>query len=97
MNEKQLEQKLTKAVKQRGGQAWKLTSPGLAGAPDRLILLPKGRHGFIETKTTGQKPRPIQTKRHQDLKQLGHPTYVIDHPNQIKETLDAIQTTQLPD
>ena len=48
MNEKQIENKLTMAVKKTGGIAPKLVCPGFAGMPDRLILLPDGHVGFAE-------------------------------------------------
>ena len=46
MIEKQIENKLTMAVKKNGGIALKLVCPSFAGMPDRLILLPDGHIGF---------------------------------------------------
>ena len=40
MRERQIEQNLAKAVKEAGGIAPKFTSPGFAGMPDRLVLMP---------------------------------------------------------
>ena len=45
MIEKQIENKLTMAVKKNGGIALKLVCPSFAGMPDRLILLPDGHIG----------------------------------------------------
>ena len=53
MREKFVEQKLVRAVKAMGGIAPKFTSPGMAGMPDRLILLPDGKMGFVELKAFG--------------------------------------------
>lgn len=39
MREKIIEEKLTKAVRQKGGVCWKFTSPGTAGVPDRIVLI----------------------------------------------------------
>ena len=50
MREKAIEQKLVKAVRARGGIAPKFVSPGFSGVPDRLILLPDGKCGFVEVK-----------------------------------------------
>ena len=50
MREKEVEQSLVLAVKKKGGLALKFVSPGLSGVPDRLILMPNGRLGFIELK-----------------------------------------------
>ena len=55
MREKDVEQKLVKAVKLAGGLCIKFTSPGFDGAPDRLVLLPFGRIAFIELKVPGKK------------------------------------------
>lgn len=96
MREKEVEQKFTHAIKQAGGKALKLTSPNLAGVPDRLILMPEGRAAFAELKAPGKKPRPLQTRRIQQLAALGYTTYVIDHPDQIPGVINALQTTPVP-
>ena len=58
MIEKQIENKLTMAVKKNGGIALKLVCPSFAGMPDRLILLPDGHIGFAELKAPRQKATP---------------------------------------
>ena len=78
MREKIIEEKLTKAVKQKGGVCWKFMSPGTAGVPDRIILMPKGHIAFVEVKTPGEKPRPLQLSRHRLLRRLGFQVYVLD-------------------
>lgn len=93
MLERTIENKLRKATKQAGGIALKFTSPGLAGVPDRLIILPPGRYAFIEVKRPGTKPRPLQKTRHTQLKKLGCHIYIIDHPDQIPGIIHEIQTT----
>ncbi len=91
MREKVLEQKLVKAVKAAGGIAPKFISPGLAGMPDRLVLLPEGKIAFIEVKGYGIKPRPLQIKRHGMLRQLGFKVYVLDEQRRIGGILNEIQ------
>lgn len=62
MIEKQIENKLTMAVKKNGGIALKLVCPSFAGMPDRLILLPDGHIGFAELKAPGKTtPSPALT------------------------------------
>ena len=78
MREKQIEQQLVKTVKAQGGICPKLVSPGFDGMPDRMVLLPGGRIGFVEVKAPGQKPRPLQTRRHGQLSALGFKVYVLD-------------------
>ena len=97
MREKTVEAKLVRAVKAAGGICPKLVSPGMAGMPDRLVLLPDGKMGFVEVKAPGEKPRPLQTARHQILRWLGYRVYVLDNPEEIRGIIDEIQTTQISD
>ena len=93
MREKTIEQHLVKAVKNSGGIAPKLVSPGFDGMPDRLVLLPGGKIGFVEVKAPGKEPRPLQVARHELLRRLGFKVFVLDNPEQIGGILDAIRTT----
>ena len=92
MREKQIEQKLTLMVKAAGGIAPKFVSPGFAGMPDRLVLLPGGVFAFAELKAPGMKPRALQVARHEMLRRLGFKVYVIDGTEQIGEMLNELQT-----
>ena len=93
MTEKQIEQKLVKAVKAKGGLAPKFVSPGFDGVPDRIVLLPRGRIAFIELKAKGRKMRPLQVRRKRQLESLGFSVYCIDSPEQIGGLLDEIQSS----
>ena len=93
MREKIIEQHLVKAVKNSGGIAPKLVCPGFDGMPDRLVLLPGGKIGFVEVKAPGKEPRPLQVARHGLLRRLGFKVYVLDEQRQIEVILDEIQTT----
>ena len=92
MREKQVEQKLVRAVKARGGICPKFVSPGFDGMPDRIVLLPGGRMAFVEVKAPGKAPRPLQEARHRLLRQLGFKVYVLDDEDQIGGILDEICT-----
>ena len=92
MREKTIEQHLVKAVKNSGGIAPKLVSPGFDGMPDRLVLLPGGKIGFVEVKAPGKEPRPLQVARHGLLRRLGFKVYGLDDPEQIGGILDEIRT-----
>ena len=91
MTEKQVEQKMVKAVKACGGHCIKWVAPGWNGAPDRIVLLPGARIGFVEVKRPGQKPRAIQAVRHRQLKELGFDVFVLDEPEQIPGILQQIR------
>ena len=90
MREKHIEKELAARTKAMGGIAPKFTSPGFDGMPDRLVLLPHGRMGFVELKAQGRKPRPLQLARHRLLQRLGFKVYVIDEINQIDSVLEDI-------
>jgi len=90
MREKEIEQLLRRAVLKRGGLCLKFISPGWSGAPDRLVLLPEGRMGFIEVKAPGKKPRPLQAARMRILRGLGFYAGALDDMNRIEEMLDDI-------
>ena len=47
MREKEIENDLINKAKKRGGIALKFTSPGYDGVPDRLVLLPNSKMGFV--------------------------------------------------
>lgn len=93
MREKEIEKKLVSAVKMLGGICPKFTSPGFDGMPDRLVLLPNRKFGFVEVKTSGRKPRPLQVARHKLLRKLGFQVYVLDDMNQIGGILNEIQSS----
>lgn len=88
MREKQIEQRLVKAVKAQNGMCPKLVSPGTDGMPDRMVLLPDGKLSFVEVKAPGEKPRPLQIRRHEQLRQLGFRVAVLDDPEQIPRLLE---------
>lgn len=90
MREKIIEKELVRAVKDKGGIAPKFTSPGFDGMPDRLVLLPGGRMGFVELKAPGKKPSALQLARHRLFRRLGFKVYVIDEINQIDSVLEEI-------
>ena len=91
MREKVIEQRLVKEVKARGGLCLKWVSPGFAGVPDRIILLPHGKIAFAEIKAPGEVPRPLQASRHRLLRRLGAKVFVIDRPEQIGGILDEME------
>ena len=90
MRERDIEGKLAKVVRQLGGMCPKLVCPGFDGMPDRLVLLPGGSIAFVEVKAPGRKPRPLQEKRHKQLRELGFPVYVLDDPEQIPEIMNEV-------
>ena len=69
----------------------KFTPTNWVGAPDRLVVLPKGKVGFVEVKVPGQRARPLQAARHRQLRKLGCYVATLDDPSQISTILDEIE------
>lgn len=90
MLENRVEQALRKATIKRGGYCWKWVAPGMAGVPDRIVMLPGGKVGFVECKAPGGKPRPQQVARMDQLKELGLKVFVLDCLEDVEVVLDAI-------
>lgn len=92
MREVLIERKLITAVKKRGGICPKWVCPGCDGMPDRIVLLPEMKIGFVEVKAPGEQPRPLQLARHRLLKKLGFLVFVLEDPQQIGGILDEIRS-----
>ncbi len=90
MKERDIERKLVMETVRRRGVALKFVSPGCIGVPDRIVMLPDGKMGFVELKAPGKKPRPIQVRRIQQMRKMGFKVFVIDGVEQICSVLDAI-------
>ena len=93
MREKTVERTLVKAVQDSGGLALKFVSPGMAGVPDRLVLFKGGKVAFCEVKAPGEKPRPLQNHRIEQLQDLGFRVYVVDSEVQIGGMICEIQSS----
>ena len=71
MLERELEKIFTKEIKRAGGKAYKFTSPGNSGVPDRIVILPKGKVIFVEMKTSTGHTTPNQDAQISKLRDLG--------------------------
>lgn len=91
VSEHMIEQHLVNEVKKQGGWAPKFVSPGTNGMPDRIVLMPGGNLAFVELKAPGEKPRPLQVYRHQQLRDLGFQVFVMDDFDQTQMIIDAIR------
>lgn len=89
-SEKLVERKLVELVKVNNGVCIKLLCDQLIGLPDRLCLFPNHKMAFVETKTTGQKPRRIQDYMHKKLRALGFRVEVIDSIEGVEQFINSI-------
>lgn len=78
MLERRIEQRLCDNAKRAGGLAIKWVAPAMAGVPDRIVFLPKGRIIFVELKAPGMQPTALQQRIHKMLTDLGADVRVID-------------------
>lgn len=89
-SEKVVERKLVELVKINGGMCIKLLCDQLIGLPDRMCLFPGHKIVFVELKTTGQKPKRIQTYMHNKLRTLGFRVEIIDTVESVVNFIDDI-------
>ena len=89
-SEKALERNLNKEVKALGGWSIKILSNFITGLPDRLVLI-NGRAYFVEVKSEGKKPSPIQRVVHKKLEVLGFPVSVIDTTEKLNNFIKEIR------
>lgn len=90
-SEKVFERTMSKYVESKGGMAIKLLSQFINGLPDRMYLLPGGTAIFVEFKSTGCKPRPIQCVILDRIAALGFNVRVVSNPEEyddLKELID---------
>ena len=85
MLESKIEKKLVSLVRRSGGECLKFVSPGNAGVPDRIVMMPHGKIHFVELKAPGEKPRPLQVVIHEEFAAMGFRVEVID-------TLEGVET-----
>lgn len=77
MLEKDIEKKLAIEIKKLGGRAYKFVSPGNAGVPDRIVVLPNGKLVFVELKTEKGKLTALQECQIRRLADLGQHVEVL--------------------
>lgn len=77
MLERDIEKILVNHVKRLGGRAYKWVSPGNAGVPDRIVILPGRPPVFIELKTEKGSPTALQEVQIDRLIHLGQDVRVL--------------------
>jgi len=92
MLESKIEKELRLKVKAIGGKAYKFSSPGNNGLPDRIVLY-KGQCYFVETKKTKEKLRPLQEAVKRQFLKLGFDIYKVDSVEKVGEFIDEICTS----
>lgn len=77
MRERDIEDWLRRRIEDAGGIAFKFTSTGNDGVPDRIAILPGGQIWFIELKAVSGKLSALQRWQIERMKKLGARAAVI--------------------
>lgn len=85
--ESDVEKFLRDEVKKLGGRAYKWTSPGNDGVPDRIVIFPGKAPVFVELKTETGKLTALQKVQIKRLKDLGQDVLVLHGLEEVKEFL----------
>lgn len=96
-SEKAIEKYLVSQVRKMGGLALKYTNSNEAGYPDRIVVT-NGSTFWVELKSKGEKPRPLQEHCIEKLRSLGQRVYVADSREMVDLILEkehAVQSTPL--
>lgn len=88
--ERSIERYLCRRVKKIGGYAMKITSPGLAGVPDRLVLF-NGLAVFVELKAPAGKLSDRQAAVHRILQGYGFPVSVVHNYDEVNRLVNEIE------
>ena len=90
LSESQLEENLCKKIKKLGGMALKFMSPGRAGVPDRIILMPGGKIYFVEMKSSNGPVNPIQEYIFEKFEELGFKVHILNSEQTIENFLKKV-------
>ena len=95
IKERDVERYFKAQLEKRGALVFKFVSPGQTGVPDRVVLLPGGRVVFAEMKAPGEKPRPLQRAVFARMARAGHPVYIIDSREAVKEFMEEVMPNEV--
>lgn len=85
MLEKDIEKLFRDEIKKAGGKAYKFTSPGNDGVPDRIVMLPGGRIVFVELKTDTGKLSRLQELQRRQIAELGQTVRVLHGLSEVRD------------
>lgn len=96
--EKEIEAYLVSSIRKAGGLAWKFTSPGTRGVPDRWCVL-NGQQFFVEVKRPDARKRKnekLQEHRARQLTEQGCAVYRIGTKKAVDLLIKWLQIGHLP-
>lgn len=90
MKESQIEARLVKLVRSRGGLCYKFVSPSNPGVPDRIVITPDGRVIFVELKTEIGSLQRIQAWQLEEMRKRGADVRVVKGLEQVKSFVEEV-------
>lgn len=90
MRERDIEKHLVDGVKKLGGRAYKWTSPGNDGVPDRIVILPGRPPIFVELKTDRGRLTALQNVQIGRLRDLGQDVRVLYGTDGVSRFLEEV-------
>lgn len=90
MIENDVEKYLVGRIAKIGGLVWKLTSPGISGVPDRIVIY-HGKLYFVEMKRPGSKMRKLQEYRRKELGGQGFGVICLDSKKRVDIFIDEMK------
>lgn len=89
--ESKVERLLVEGARELGGMALKFISPGRAGVPDRLVVLPNGVVHFVELKADGGALSKQQERMIAKLREIGQTVLVLYGEQEVRHYLDNLR------
>ncbi|WP_313994034.1 VRR-NUC domain-containing protein [uncultured Selenomonas sp.] len=91
MKERDIEALLRDGVKQLGGKAYKWVSPGNAGVPDRIVILPGGKVIFVELKQENGQLTRLQKIQQDTLRAMGAAAVTLYGADEVRMYLEELK------
>lgn len=90
-SESQIERHLFNEIRKLNGIAYKFTSPGHAGVPDRIVLLPNGTTIYVELKKETGKLSAIQIETIKSLQKNNIEVYVLYSKDEVDDFIKFVK------
>ena len=90
MTESQIESKMVRLVRERGGLCYKFVSPMNPGVPDRIVITPEGSTHYVELKTIVGRLADIQKWQISEMRNRGADVRVLHGWDEVKKFLDEV-------
>jgi hypothetical protein len=90
MLESEIERRMVKMIKDRGGLCYKFVSPSNPGVPDRIVVIPPGRVIFVELKTEIGRLSNIQKWQRGEFQKRGADVRVIHGWDAAKDFVNEV-------